>query len=405
MLEARDLLGPSSGSRELSRKKIIIELMIKSDRQARLARRLGVSQASVSVAIKELMESGIIKDGTERGSRPGAGNVRLNRIRGVAVGIEVGFNHTTVIARRVDESYDRVITRVSPEGANSGLPRLLTETKRMIADVVSETGQRMSDVVSAGVAVPRMINPRDGRFTTPVLPPWTANDMPDAALSNILGVPVVIDNNANLGVLAEQTYGLQEPIETVAYVKASTGVGVGIMIGNTLIRGQRGMAGEIGHLPLRPDGDVCMCGGRGCLDTLVGTEALLAQVRQAQRGSVSDAPTTITSLIEKAHNGDGVCIRILNDAGRTLGLALAHLCNLLNPNLVILGGELATAKSLVLDTCRQELRRFALSGAVSEADGFQLQLSSLGMLSEAQGALILGLRSRQGEEANNLVYG
>lgn len=401
MLEARDLLAATSGTRELSRKRMIIEVMIKSDRQSRLARRLGVSQASVSAAVKDLTDNEIVENDTESRSRAGGGKVRLRATRGVAIGIDLGFNHVTVIARRVDQPHDKPTIRTTDVGANVGLRRVLDEIKRMIADAVAETSQRMEDVVSAGVAVPRMINPRNERFTTPILPPWVEGDEPAAEFSKLLRVHVAIDNDANLGAMAEQTYGLDEPVETVVYVKASTGVGVGIMIGHNLLRGQRGMAGEIGHLTLRPEGHACMCGGRGCLDTIVGAEALLNQVRQAHRGNAFDVPSNLRSLVEKAHNGNAVCTRVLNDAGRTLGFALAQLCNLLNPDLIVLGGELSNGRSLVLDTCRQELRRYALSGAVSETDGFQIRLSPLGSLAEAQGALILGLRSRQLESGDS----
>jgi predicted NBD/HSP70 family sugar kinase len=395
MLEARDLLAPVSKTKDASRRKLIIEVMIKSDKQSTLARRLGVSPASVSTAIKDLVEGGIVRSDDSRSG----GKVRLSAMRGVAVGIDLGFNHVTVIARRVDQSYDRVASSGYDRGANAGLRQLLPEIKRMVVDVVTAVGERADNLVSVGVAVPRMINPRDNRFTTPVLPPWTEADDPVAELSQLLGAPVAMDNDANLGAMAEQTYGLDVPVETVVYVKASTGVGVGIMIGSVLVRGRRGMAGEIGHLMLRLDGDMCMCGGRGCLDTIVGAEALIEQAKVAHRGNHVIAPMTLTSLVDMAHRGNAVCVRILNDAGRTLGLALAQLCNLLNPDLVVLGGDLATGKDLVLDPCRQELRRFALTGAVGEASGFDLRLSSLGSVPEAQGALILGLRSRQVEDA------
>jgi predicted NBD/HSP70 family sugar kinase len=403
MREARDLLLPADGQRELSRKKMIIEVMIKSDQQSRLARRLGVSQAHVSTTVRELHKEGIVENDSVGRGRGGGAKVRLCSLRGVAIGVDLGFNHITVVARRVDQAHDRLCIRVRDDGANTGWGRLLPVVRSMIVEAVDETGQRVEDVVSAGIAVPRMIDPRDGRFTTPVLPPWGVDDKPAEDLARILGVHVAIDNDANLGAMAEQIYGLEEPIETVVYVKASTGVGAGIMIGHTLLRGQRGMAGEIGHLMLDRDGAVCMCGGRGCLDTIVGAEALTAQVRNAQRGNIVDLPTSLKSLVEKAHAGDAVCVRVLNDAGRTLGIALAQLCNLLNPHLVVLGGELATGRNLVLETCRQELRRYALSGAVGDTDGFQLRLSVLSPLAEAQGALILGLRSRQLEELGDAV--
>lgn len=399
MLEARELLAGTAGSKELGRRRMIVEIMVKPDRQSRLARRLGVSQATVSTLIKELAESGIVEGDS---ARPSSGGVRLRPTRGVAVGIDLGFNHVTVIARRVDEPYDRLVSRTSDNGANRGLDRLLPEIQQMVSDAVAETGQHLDGIVSAGVAVPRMINPRDERFTTPILPPWTSDDQPARALSKLLKVQhVAIDNDANLGAMAEQTYGLEDPVETVVYIKASTGIGAGITIGSTLVRGLRGMAGEIGHLTLRRDGDACMCGGRGCLDTIAGAEALLAQVRQAYRGNAFDTPTTLKSLVEKALAGDAVCVRVLNDAGRALGFALAQLCNLINPNLIVLGGELANGKHLVIDTCGQQLRRYALSGAVGELDGFVLRTTALGQLAEAHGALILGLRSRQLDASGN----
>ena len=395
MLEARDLLGPASGTRETNRKRMIIEIMIKADRQSRIARRSGLSQASVSTAVQELTEQGVVETDRTRGR---SGQVRLAPVRGVAIGVEISHDHVVVVARRVDQPYDRFAKHHRGDGANWGMQRLLPAITGLIAEAVAETGQTMDDVVSAGVSVPRMIDPRTGRFTRPVLLPWHERDEPAEELSRVLGLHVAIDNDANLGAMAEQIYGMDEPAETVVYVKATTGVGVGIMIGDMLYRGHRGMAGEIGHLTIDRDGDVCECGGRGCLDTIVGADSLIAQVRTSHRGSTADVPLTLPSLIEKAHTADAVCTRVLRDAGRTLGLALAQLCNLINPRLIVLGGELAGGKELVLDPCEQELRRYALAGAVNRSDGFTVRLSQLSPHAEALGALILGLRARSNED-------
>lgn len=399
MLEARDLLGPVTGAREANRKKMLVEIMIKSDRQSRIARRSGLSQASISTAVQELTESGVLENdkGTDR-TRGRSAAVRLVPLRGVAVGVDISHDHVTVVARRVDQQFDRISVAQRGDGANWGLPRLLPAIKTMVAEAVEETGQSLDDVVSAGVSVPRMIDPRSGRFTTPVLLPWHEQDEPAEELSRYLGIRAAIDNDANLGAVAEQIYGMDEPAETVVYVKATTGVGVGIVIGDHLYRGHRGMAGEIGHLTIDPRGDVCECGGRGCLDTIVGAESLIAEVRTSHRGSTADVPVNLASLIEKAHARDAVCTRVLQDAGRVLGMALAQLCNLLNPRLIVLGGELAQGKQLILDPCRQELQRYSLSGAVNPGNGFMLRLSQLNPYAEAQGALILGLRARLGDE-------
>lgn len=406
MLEAATILSPKGGVRDQNRRKTIIEIMIKADRQARIARRLGLSGASVSTVVQELVNEGIVEDGRDTG-RKGGSAVRLRPTRGIALGIDLGFQRISVIARRVDRPFSDIAMQRRDEGANRGFSNVLSSIKDMIGEVVEETGQELADVVSAGIAVPRMIDPKTGKFTTPVLPPWEASDEPAAELSRMLKVRVAIDNDANLGAMAEQTYGMEEPIEHLVFIKASTGIGAGIVVGGTLVRGDRGMAGEIGHITVDPDGDVCLCGGRGCLDTIIGAEALLAQVRQARRRSLQEQPTSLRSLIQQAHGGDAACGRILNDAGRALGRALAQVCNLINPRLVVLGGDLAEGKKLVLEPCQQELRRFSLAGAVS-VGGFGLRTSNLGGLAEAHGALILGLKSRQvetGEQAAAVEIG
>ncbi|WHT17988.1 ROK family transcriptional regulator [Crossiella sp. CA-258035] len=396
MGDARTLLDRSTHGHGSNLKRLIIEIMIKSDRQSRIARRTGLSSASVSTAVQELSANGVVETdkGGDSSGKSRSGKVRLRELRGVAIGVDLGFNHVSVVARPVTSSFDQVIQRRETPGMNRGLRLLLPDVLNLIQDAVEETGQKMADVVATGLAVPRMVEPRTGMFTTPVLAPWRAEDRPIQELSAALGVPVAMDNDANLGALTEQTYGSDEAVEHVAYVKASTGVGVGIMIGSTLLRGQRGMAGELGHLTIEPDGDVCLCGGRGCLDTIVGAESLVAKAKQAQRGSSREAPSTLGALVHSAQAGDAVCGRILSDAGRTLGFALAQLCNLINPRHIIIGGELAEAEHLVLDTCRQELRRYALAGTVHQDGDFKLRTSALSPFAEAQGALILGLQSR-----------
>ncbi|SDX79902.1 Sugar kinase of the NBD/HSP70 family, may contain an N-terminal HTH domain [Amycolatopsis xylanica] len=403
MLEAHELLGAVAGTREINRRKLIIEIMIKADIQSRIAYRMGVSAASVSTAVQELVEAGIV-DGergeAERGK--GRGKVRLRPVRGLAVGIDVGFRRTTVIIRRVDARPDEIVVRRRADGAEQGLGRIVPIIWEMINEAATETSLRVDDVVSAGMAVPRMIDPRTGWLTTPVLPPWSLDDRPAAGLSDLLGLHVALDNDANLGALAEQIYGLEEPIETVVYVKASTGIGAGIVIGDKLHRGDRGVAGEIGHLTVDRDGAICLCGGRGCLDATAGAEALLSQVRRAFRHGSDDVPRSLTSVIERAREGDAVCARVLADAGRALGFALAQLVNLINPRLIVLGGELSSADELVLTPCEHELRRYGLAAAVSGAEGFTLRRSRLDALAEAYGALILGLRWRQSHPAGAL---
>ncbi|WP_405791661.1 ROK family protein [Streptomyces sp. NBC_01506] len=397
MVQLRDHLGPAVGVKQINRKRVLLAVMIKADTQAGLSRRTSLSGGTVSAIVREMAAEGtLLIEKNENGARGSL--VRLCRTSSVAVGVHIGFNHTRVVARRLDQGFNDLHPGTSSDiGANSGLDRVLPEIRQMVEAAVRHTGGgRDSDIISLGVAVPRMIDPRTGGFTSPVLPPWHTEDDLATRLRETLDLTtVVLDNDANLGALAEQTFGTDEGLETVVYVKVSTGVGAGLIIGNSMVRGHRGMAGEIGHSVMDPRGAVCRCGGRGCLETIIGADSLVRQVRDALTGSSVDLPDSLRSVIDRAHAQDVVCVRVLQDAGRRLGQALAQVCNMLNPNLIVLGGRLEAASDLVLGPCQESLLRYSLRGAADAV----LRKSSLGQLTEAHGALVLGLRSydRDGE--------
>ncbi|MEU8794554.1 ROK family transcriptional regulator [Streptomyces sp. NPDC048643] len=363
-------------------------MAIKSGTQADIAHRTLLSQATVSAAVRELATAGLISTAKDRGK------VCLSPLHDVGVGVHLGFNHTTVVARRLDKEFDQVTSQVRSEGVSRGWQRALPDVKQMIEEAIEGTGQQRSHVLSLGIAVPRMINPQTAEFTLPILPPWREGDDPAGDLGSWLGVRALIDNDANLGALAEQTYSTREHAETVVYVKASTGIGAGIIVHNNVLRGHGGMAGEMGHLTVDPDGAVCQCGGRGCLETVIGADALIAQVRAARARNGAPPPETLEQVIVSANAHDAVCMRVIHDAGRRLGHSLAQLCNLLNPDLVVIGGQLAQSQ-LLLEGCNESLRRFALPGAVAASSKFVLGLSELGTQAEAQGALVLGLRGHE----------
>jgi predicted NBD/HSP70 family sugar kinase len=393
MLDLRDRLGAARGTKAINRKQVLLAVAVKADTQANLARRTGLAQSTVSSVVQGMQKEGVLTVG-RGGQAAGSGRrtvVCLPPSRNVAVGVHLGFNHVTVVARRLDEPYDRRHTEYVDSGANRGLPEIMPLLRRAVEDAVAKTGRSLDDVLSLGMAVPGMIDPRKGEFTDPVISPWQRGDRPAGELAQWLSVPEALDNDANLGALAEQTYTTNGDAELVVYIKAATGIGAGLVLGNLPIRGHRGMAGEIGHLAMDPRGEFCYCGGRGCLETVIGADALLRQVRTSLSGRAADVPHSLPSLIQKARNGDAMCGRVLRDAGHTLGRAVASLCNLLNPDLIVIGGQLGGAGDLLLNPCRESLRQYALSGAVD--GGMRLRTSTLGEYAEAQGALVLGLNA------------
>jgi predicted NBD/HSP70 family sugar kinase len=197
-------------------------------------------------------------------------------------------------------------------------------------------------------------------------------------------MPVQVDNDANLGALAEWIWGAGRGCENLVYIKASTGIGAGFILDGRPYRGAGGTAGEIGHTIIDLGGPICRCGNRGCLETRVGIPALL-ELFKPTMGDLA-----IGQLIALAKDGEVACRRVLGDAGRTIGEAAAQLCSLINPERIILGGDLAAAGEIILDPLRDAI---ALAAVPSAAQDVTVMAGTLEDRAELLGALALALRA------------
>jgi predicted NBD/HSP70 family sugar kinase len=178
-----------------------------------------------------------------------------------------------------------------------------------------------------------------------------------------LGLRVEIENDANCGALAEMTWGAGRECSNFTYIKAATGIGAGLVIDGRLLRGASGTAGEIGHTTLDGAGALCYCGNRGCLETVASGPAILQLVGQGRSEAL-----TLPRVIELAADGDIRCRRAISDAGREIGVAVAGLCNLINPERVIIGGAMSRAGDLLLGPIRESIRRHAVLAAADRVD-------------------------------------
>lgn len=181
-------------------------------------------------------------------------------------------------------------------------------------------------------------------------------------MQDALGVPALIDNTTNLAALGEAKFGALQGISTGVFIHASSGVRAGLIIDGQPFKGSTGMAGEIGHVVIDEDGPICPCGNRGCLDTFVGSQAVLGALR-ASHGELTPA-----EVITFALDGDPGCRRVLVDAGRKIGVVVAGVVNLLNPEVVCLGGQLAHAGEIVLEPICESIERLAISRAAASVD-------------------------------------
>ena len=193
-----------------------------------------------------------------------------------------------------------------------------------------------SQIVGVGVALPGPIDRRSGKIGSEVILPDWAGVQAQRELSRRLERHVEVDNDANLGALAEASFGAGRGLENIVYLMLGSGIGAGLVLDGRVHRGAAGLAGELGHVQVRTDGAVCRCGNRGCLETVAGERALAALLRPRLGRDV-----TVRDLIELIDTGDLGATRLVNDAGRAIGRVLADLCNALNPEAIIVGGELS----------------------------------------------------------------
>ncbi|MDP1917678.1 MAG: ROK family transcriptional regulator [Myxococcales bacterium] len=349
--------------------------------QADLARRLGLARSTVLAIVDDLLELGLLK---EQGHGVSAGGRRpmiltLDDAAYHLVGVDIGAKHVTVVvmnlkAEVLARQHREFPTREDPKGT-------LALVEELIGRVLSESRAGRRQVVGIGVGVPSPVDLRTPGHVSPVvMPSWTGVDIA-ARLQARFEVPVRVENDANLGALWEARWDHGVNLDNLAYIKVATGIGAGLVVDGRIYRGSRGVAGELGHLPIDSSGPLCVCGMRGCLNTLVGTDNLLARARAATKGRKKF--TKLDELIDAALAGDAVAIGTFEYAGRQLGIGMAMLLNLFNPALVVVGGDIVRVGDLLLGPLRETVSKNCFSENFSHV---HIVASRLGESATARGA-------------------
>ena len=355
--------------------------------QAEIARLTGLSPATVSNIVRELREDGTVVVSPTSASGRRAQSVSLARPVGVSVGVDIGVSHLRVA---LSDLGDRVVAEetIAYDVAASA-ERGIRRTVWLVETLLNQTRVDRSQVIGVGVSVPGPVDAATGAIDSATILPGWAGARPAEELRARLGLPVHLDNDANLGALGELVGGAGQGCSHLVYLQLSNGVGAGIVADGRLYRGAGGIAGEIGHITVDARGPICRCGNRGCLETLVGGPYLLQLL---PRPVGKEPPPTLRSVIASALAGDPGCRRILADAGRAVGNGVAILANLFNPRLVIIGGELARAGDLLVQSIRQSAEQGAIPSAVR---GLQVVRGKLGERAQVVGALALAATAAQ----------
>ncbi len=323
--------------------------------QAQIARRTQLAPATVSGIIRELVDAGFLD--SQAGSGRRGATVTVSSDAGVVAGVDFGHSHLQVaIADLAGHIRDSRIMSLAPDVPSDDA---LALARSLIDELLAATDLTHADLRAAGMAIPAPIG-RDGVIDSgSILPGWVGVDARSAA-EKVFECTTVVDNDANLSALAEWTQGAGRGHEDLVYIKIASGVGCGLVLGGRVHHGGLGTAGELGHLTMDESGPLCRCGSRGCLEAYVGGAALIAQY--APTGGELDVP----GFVQQALHGDQGARRLIEDAGRHLGEAVAAVANLLGPEVVVIGGDLASAGDVLLDEVRVSMRRHALTPVARE---------------------------------------
>lgn len=353
----------------------VVDVLRSGDRvtQADLARQTGLAPATVSSIVRDLAAAGLVS--TEPGSGRRGTTVALAPSAGVVAGVDFGHSHVAVALGDLTGSL--VAERRAPLDSGHPSEEGLSAAARLLDEVVADAGIEVGSLRCLGMGLPAPMT--DGVVrSSAILPGWVGVNALDAARDRF-GLEVHAENDANLGALAEHRQGVARGHANSVFVKVSSGVGAGIVLEDRLFHGSGGTAGEIGHLTLDESGPVCRCGSRGCLEAYTSTGALQAMMHTQLPGAGVD------EIVAAAREGNVSAVRALEDAGLHLGWALASVVNLLNPGLVVVGGDMARAGELLLESARIGLRRHALDAVAATP----VVASELGERASLVGAVLL----------------
>jgi len=308
----------------------------------------------------------------------------------VVIGVDLGgTNLRTALLSPDGEVLDR---QKEATQAVVGWKQVVSRLIRNIQRLEAVARQQGMDVAAVGVGAPGVIQMDKGIVVkSPNFPDWNNLPLKDE-LERALCLPVAIENDANAAALGEQWRGAGRGIDSMILLTLGTGVGGGIVLNDRIWQGADGMAGEIGHMTLIPEGRQCGCGNNGCLETYASARGIVRSYREALGSADTGASADITSqqVYQAARGGETVARRVMKDMGRMLGIGIANLINIFNPQMIVHGGGVKDAWDLFIGATQEEIMRRAFQ---VPAERTKIVPSQLGDDAGMIGAAAVALRA------------
>lgn len=353
--------------------------------RAEITRRTGLARQTVSTIIEELQRAGVVDEGCPTGDAPtrstGRPPILLSLVPGAGFAVGIDFGHQHIRVAVCDLSGHPVVDDWSPAEVDHAPTESLDLADELVRHALTSVGIERDRLLGVGIGLAAPINRATGELEADgILPGWHGI-RPAAEMETRLGIPVQLANDANVGALGEKVFGAGSEVDDLVYVRLSAGVGAGLILDGRPYHGALGVAGEIGHVLADPQGPICRCGNRGCLETIASPVAVAALLERS-----TGRPVSIQTLLELVAAEDRGARRAVADAGEAVGTVVSVLVNIVNPQLVLVGGELAAAGDVLLDPIRVAIERHCVAPA---ARSVRVAAGTLGPRAEVLGAAAL----------------
>jgi glucokinase-like ROK family protein len=360
--------------------------------RAELAQRMDLSRAAMTAIVNDLIKCDAIRETESRNKHSGRPPIILevNAPRGHVIGIDMGASHLSII---LADFAAQVLDEIEVPFRVADGPELCVSTANNLVEELLKKNQFSNTQISAiGLGVPGPIASESGMvYAPPIMPGWDGYPI-QANLEQHWGLPVSLNNDAELGALGEWAYGAGRGEKNLAFIKVGSGIGAGLIINQQIYCGTTGSAGEIGHLTIDENGPLCSCGNRGCMEAFAGGHAIALQARKmvesGKRTLLSNIPIenlTAEDVANAARRGDLPSQEIIMRAGTFIGIAIAGLVNLFNPGAVIIGGGVAQVGDLLTTSIRKAVRERSLRASEQSV---RITTAMLGQRSSLMGATV-----------------
>lgn len=331
--------------------------------RTQLSQRSGLSQSTVTKVVNPMIDAGYVTETGEHARGLGRPQKLLDVAadRHGAIGVKIGPGAVTAV---LTDLRARVIDlRSRPLSGGHDPSTALNAAAGAIGELLAGRSGRRERLVGVGVGLGGHVEAAAGRVVRSGILGWNGVEV-SGPLAAATGLPTVVGNDVDALAVAERWFGAGRGVDGFALVTVGPGIGCGLFLAGELVTGADGLAGELGHIPMRAGGVACSCGNRGCLETLASDAAVLRHIADGGGAHIDG----IDAAIAAARAGEAGAIGAFESMGDALGRGLATLCNLVNPRRIVLAGERASAFDLFGAACTRSWRAHAFSTAAANCE-------------------------------------